>query len=92
MHIKRVRSAESPLTAQEIAQYRSVLGSLQYIATWVRWDIACAVSMCAQRTTKATVADAKALNEVVRLAVDRPDLGVLIRRNCVNLADCEIIC
>ena len=48
--------------------------------------------MCAQRTTKATVADAKALNKVVRLAVDRPDLGVLIRRNRINLADCEIIC
>ena len=48
--------------------------------------------MCAQKTTKATVADARCLNKVVAMAVNRPELGIVVHRNRVRIDDCEIIC
>ena len=66
---------ESPLTPAEVSQYRSIVGSLIYLSTWVRWDLACSTSICARRTLKATAANANTLNKVVALAVNRSDLG-----------------
>ena len=79
------------LSAAELSEYRSTLGSLMYLCTWVRWDLACATSLCAQRTSQATYGDARALNKVVDAALLRSDLGVTIRRNMVDLQSCALI-
>ena len=79
------------LTAEELQSYRSVLGVLLYLATWVRWDSLVAASLCSQRTTKATVADARALNKISRQTASRPDLGIRIRRGVVDISNCMIL-
>ena len=83
---------EQPLLRAEISQYLSILVFLQYLATWVRWDLGCPVSICAQRTKCATVADASALHKVVPLAVNRPELAVTIKRGFIDMQDCELAC
>ena len=58
--IPRGSKPDRRLTPEEQSDYRFVLG----VATL----------LCLQRATEATVADAHALNNVVRLAAARPDL------------------
>ena len=80
------------MSQAEISQYRSIVGSLIYLYTWARWDLACSTSICAQRTLKAIVADARALNKAAAVAIIRPDLGVTVRRGIVDLTNCEFVC
>ena len=83
---ERAREEESPLTPDELHGYRSLLGTLNFIVTWHRGDLQCAASLCAQRTQRATVQDAKTLNALARDCRSTPDVQVRIPRGKVRLS------
>ena len=59
------RTLESALTSAEITGYRSVLGQLLWLAQQSRPDLCVGVSLAAQRLSRATLSDIKALNKLV---------------------------
>ena len=60
------RTLESALTSAEITGYRSVLGQLLWLGQQSRPDLCVGVSLAAQKLSKATLSDVKALNKTCR--------------------------
>ena len=87
----RSRPDDSDLTPEEVTAYRSLLGVLLYAATWTRGDLACAVSLAAQRTSTAKIVDAKSLNKVAKAAVEGCDRQIVIRRGILDLPSSKLV-
>ena len=60
--------------------YQSAVGKLLYLSTRTRPDIAFAVSMVAQYTSKPTVEHWKAVKHILRYLVGTVNLGIMFER------------
>ena len=85
------RTLESALTSTEITGYRSVLGQLLWLGQQSRPDLCVGVSLAAQRLSKATLPDIKALNKLVDQAKCTPEMGIVIPCGVVNLKTCSVV-
>ena len=86
------RTLESPLTSAEITGYRSVLGQLLWLGQQSRPDLCVGVSLAAQKTSKATLSDVKALNKLVEQAKSTAEMGMVIHSDVVKLETCSVVC
>ena len=86
------RTLESALTSAEIPGYRSVLGQLFWLGQKSRPDLCVGVSLAAQKLSKATLSDVKALNKLVEQAKSTAEMGIVIPRGVVNLETCSVVC
>lgn len=78
MHFNRERfnEKESPLTDREISCLRAINGSLNWLSTQSRPDLATQVSFSQQSFPRPTVADAIAANHAVRRAKQHADQSI----------------
>ena len=79
------RTLESALTSTEITGYRSLLGQLLWLGQQ-SWPNPCVgVSLAAQKLSKATISDIKALNKLVDQAKITAEMVIVIPSRVVNL-------
>ena len=71
---------DSPLTPEEKTEFRSLNGSLSWLAQQTRPDIAVAVNRSAQRVEKATIQDFMQANAIARQILKTLDRCIVIRR------------
>ena len=83
---------ESALTHTEITGYRSVLGQLLRFGQQSPPDLCVGVSLAAQKLSRATLSDIKALNKLVDLAKRTAEMGIVIPCGAVNLETCSVVC
>ena len=86
------RTLESALTSAEITGQRSVLGQLLWLGQQSRPDLCVGVPLAAQRQSKATLADVKALNKLVDQARSTAEMGIVFPSGVVNLKTCSVVC
>ena len=86
------RTLESALTNTEITGYRSVLGQLSWLGQPSRPDLCVGVSLTAQKLSKATLSDIKALNKLVDQAKSSAEMDIVIPCDAVNLETCSVVC
>ena len=91
--IDRSRRAhdDDPVTEEERTAYRSAIGSLNYLTLWTRGDLQAAVSLAAQKTTRATVGDLKIVNVIIEEAHKTRDLQLTFRRASCEVAKATIV-
>ena len=77
---------DSPLTAEELSDYRSLEGSIQWLTQQTRPDFAVHASKGAQCMAKATIRDALTLNRYAADIKATKDRGLVFRRNIVDLS------
>jgi hypothetical protein len=70
--VDRSRSKDSPVNDEEKGNFRSVLGSLQWLSTQSRGDISFSVNQLQKRVNKLTVGDLDEVNKVVRFVKKHP--------------------
>ena len=78
-HVERGNGNETPLGPKELSAYRSVLGALLYLCI-TRADVAVDVVLLASRISKATFADLRAANSLVKRAQQNPTRGLVYPR------------
>ena len=81
----------APLLPEEKSEYRSIIGSLAWLAQQTRHDIAVAVNTLAQRIEKAEVQDLLQANAVVRMVQRSVDRAIVIRRGIFDPKDLALI-
>jgi hypothetical protein len=81
----------APLVPEEKSEYRSIIGSLAWLAQQTRLDIAVAVNKLAQRIEKAEVQDLLQANAVVRMVQRSVDRAIVIRRGIFDPKDLALI-
>ena len=86
------RTLESALTSAEITGHRSVLGQLLWLGQQSRPDRCVGVPLAAQRLSKATLPDVKALNKLVDQARSTAEMGIVLPSGVVNLKTCSVVC
>ena len=72
--LERRRTPDAPVTPSEKGEYRSVVGSLQWLAQQTRIDIAVSVSKAAQRIEKCCVRDLLEVSNICRHVMKTPEL------------------
>jgi len=77
--IERSRSPDSPLDAAETTSLRGALGGLLYL-TYTRPDLSADVVLLQSRVTKATIADLRQANSIIRRAQQHSDRGLHFRK------------
>ena len=77
---------DSPLTAEELSDYRSLGGSIQWLTQQTRPDFTVHASKGAQCMAKATIRDALTLNRYAADIKSTKDRGLVFRRNIVDLS------
>ena len=85
------RKLTDSATEQEIAQMRSVVGSLGWIARQCRPDLSYMVSRLQGAVSKATVKDLKDTNSTVEQARDYSAAYLKFRSDAINWDDCIIV-
>ena len=89
--VPRGVSPESAIDEDTRSGFRSLLGQLLWLSLNTRFDIAGAVSLCAQKTCSATWSDVKSLNNVSKYTRNTASLGVTYRRNVVDIRKCVLV-
>ena len=74
------------LEAEELCDYRSLEGSIQWLTQQTRPDFAVHASKGAQCMAKATIRDALTLNRYAADIKSTKDRGLVFRRNIVDLS------
>lgn len=87
---KRRSSDDDPVTEEERTAHRSATGSLNYLTLWTRGGLQAAVSLSAQRTTRATVNDLKVVNKIIEEARKTRDLQLTFMRGVCEVAKATI--
>ena len=77
---------DSPLTAEELSDYKSLEGSIQWLTQQTRPDFAVHASKGPQCMAKATIRDALTLNRYAADIKSTKDRGLVFRRNIVDLS------
>ena len=77
--IERSRNPDSPLDAAETTSLRGALGGLLYL-TYTRPDLSADVVLLQSRVTKATIADLRQANSIIRRAQQHSDRGLYFRK------------
>ena len=72
------RTLENALTSAEITGYRSLFGKLLWLGQQSRPDLCVGVSLAAQKLSKATLFDVKALNKLVDQARSTAGMGIVL--------------
>ena len=85
------RKLTDSATEQEIAQMRSVVGSLGWIARQCRPDLSYMVSKLQGAVSKATIKDLKDTNSTVEQARDYAGAYLKFRSDAINWDDCIIV-
>ena len=75
----RRRETEQLASALERSEYKSVLGSLQWLVSMTRPDLACAVNALQRRQAQPMVKHLLAVNDVVREALTTSAVGIRVR-------------
>ena len=86
------RTLESALASAEITGYRSVLGQLLWLGQQSRPRLCVGVSLAAQKLSKATLSDVKALNTLVEQPKSTAEMGIVIPCGVVNLETSSVVC
>ena len=69
-----------------------MLGQLLWLGQQSRPDLCVGVSLAAQRLSKASLSDVKALDKMVVQAISTAEMGIIIPCGVVNLKTCSVIC
>lgn len=83
--------SERRLEGDEITEYRSIGGKLNWVSTQTRLDLAAATSFAQQRSSVCTVQDARNLNRTVRMAHENADFVIGFNRRKDTLARMHIV-
>ncbi|CAE7241874.1 GIP [Symbiodinium sp. KB8] len=73
-------SDDTPASAEQVADNRSLVGALSWLASQSRPDLACGVSMCQQLQAKPSIGDLRFSNLMARRALQHKDEGILLAR------------
>ena len=70
--IPKGNDGDALVGAEDLTEYRSVLGKLNWLQSRTQFHISYHFSRCASAAANATIMDAKELNKVVRMVKDKP--------------------
>ena len=92
LHFNRTRLKEkdSPLTEKEISCLRAINGSLNWLATQTRPDLATQVSFSQQSFPTPTVSDAISANNAIRRARQHSDMSIVFRK--IDISSLAVVC
>ena len=79
------------ITEDERSEYRSAVGKLMWIQGQSRPDLSFGSSKCAQATTRATVADARFVDQVIVRTKENKDYSLLFPRGAVDMRRTAIV-
>ena len=82
-----IRSEEA---AENDFQYRSIIGSLMYLATHTRPDISVATSMLARHVESPSMKHQRAAMKVLKYLKGKPSLGLTLRPGTSNQLSCYV--
>ena len=88
---QRRRCPALSLDSMEKHEYRSLVGSLQWLAQQTRIDIAYEVSRASQRTENATIADVSQLNATAVRTRRTADRGLVFRRGVFDPQNVAVV-
>ena len=80
VEINAKESDDTPASAEQIADNRSLVGALSWLASQSRPDLACGVSMCQQLQARPSIGDLRFSNLMARRALHHKDEGILLAR------------
>ena len=87
----RSRKPDDLLTKVEHSSYRTALGQLQWLTNQARPDLATETNLCAQKSAKPTVQDARNLNALGQRARSTSSNSITLRRGLVDLRNCDVM-
>ena len=92
LHFNRTRLKEkdSPLTDKEISCLRAINGSLNWLSTQTRPDLATQVSFSQQSFPTPTVSDAVSANNAIRRARQHSDMSIVFRK--IEISSLAVVC
>ena len=71
---------EEAASPEQVADNRSLIGALSWLASQTRPDLACGVSMAQQLQSAPSVGDLRFTNQLARWALQCKDEGIMLRR------------